>query len=557
VLGHRAGGPIVSSSGLAVPARLAREELRWLRPVGLWLRWGAIGFGLVLVAAGVRPVTDLYLQFATALLVAFAAWRSLPGRTSSAGELRAALAVEPIVATVAVLVTGGWSSPFGLYLVIPVLYAGVAFGLWGALLPGVFIAVLVAHEIADGDPAVSGEITQILAPMVVALAVGVVGRRLLRQAEEEHSQTLGRIQQLSHVNALLSALHDLVRTTPAPLTVESVLAVIRDEIDELFDADAVVLLLADSGGRWWRPVHAEGAAVGREIPYADLPAELRDVGPSSRPVVVSRLGEGTGLTPEARSGAYLWLWSRGQPAALLALEHYEPRDLPPTHRDMLDRLSAPLALAIDNAVWFQRLRTLGAEEERQRIGAELHDRFAQSLAYVGMELDRVAARHPDDESITRLREDVRATLADLRETLWELRLRCTEDRGLADVLADYLHHFGERFGVFAQLEAPGELVRPALPVENQLLRIAQDLVALAQREGGATTVSVNLASEPGRLRMVVRDDGRGTPEEELGHQAARALAVVRERADAIGALVDVFTRPGEGAEIAVTVRGLM
>ena len=547
----------MSGTGLAVPARLAREGLRWLRPVGLWLRWGAIAFGLVLVAAGVRPVTDLYLQFATALLVAFAAWRSLPGRTSSAGELRAALAVEPIVATVAVLVTGGWSSPFGLYLVIPVLYAGVAFGLWGALLPGVFVAVLVAHEVADGDPAVSGEITQILAPMVVALAVGVVGRRLLRQAEEEHSQTLGRIQQLSHVNALLSALHDLVRTTPAPLTVESVLAVIRDEIDELFDADAVVLLLADSGGRWWRPVHAEGAAVGREIPYADLPAELRDVGPSSRPVVISRLGEGTGLTPEARSGAYLWLWSRGQPAALLALEHHEPRDLPPTHRDMLDRLSAPLALAIDNAVWFQRLRTLGAEEERQRIGAELHDRFAQSLAYVGMELDRVAARHPDDESITRLREDVRATLADLRETLRELRLRCTEDRGLADVLADYLHHFGERFGVFAQLDAPGELVRPALPVENQLLRIAQDLVALAQREGGATTVSVNLASEPGRLRMVVRDDGRGTPEEELGHQAARALAVVRERADAIGALVDVFTRKGEGSEIAVTVRGLM
>jgi signal transduction histidine kinase len=547
----------MSSSGLAVPARLAREELRWLRPVGLWLRWGAIGFGLVLVAAGARPVTDLYLQFATALLVAFAAWRSLPGRTSSAAELRAALAVEPIVATVAVLVTGGWSSPFGLYLVIPVLYAGVAFGLWGALLPGVFIAVLVAHEVADGDPAVSGEITQMLAPMVVALAVGVVGRRLLRQAEDEHSQTLGRIQQLSHVNALLSALHDLVRTTPAPLTVESVLAVIRDEIDELFDADAVVLLLADSGGRWWRPVHAEGAAVGREIPYADLPAELRDVGPSSRPVVIPRLGAGTGLTPEARSGAYLWLWSRGQPAALLALEHNEARDLPPTHRDMLDRLSAPLALAIDNAVWFQRLRTLGAEEERQRIGAELHDRFAQSLAYVGMELDRVAARHPDDESITRLREDVRATLADLRETLRELRLRCTEDRGLADVLADYLHHFGERFGVFAQLEAPGELVRPALPVENQLLRIAQDLVALAQREGGATTVSVNLASEPGRLRMVVRDDGRGTAEEELGHQAARALAVVRERADAIGALVDVFTRPGEGSEIAVTVRGLM
>jgi signal transduction histidine kinase len=33
--------------------------------------------------------------------------------------------------------------------------------------------------------------------------------------------------------------------------------------------------------------------------------------------------------------------------------------------------------------------------------------------------------------------------------------------------------------------------------------------------------------------------------------------VVRERADAIGGLVDVLTRPGEGTEVAVTLRGLL
>ena len=220
-------------------------------------------------------------------------------------------------------------------------------------------------------------------------------------------------------------------------------------------------------------------------------------------------------------------------------------------------MSAPLGLAIDNAIWFQRLRTLGAEEERQRIGATLHDRFAQSLAYVNMELDRLSASHPDDPELSRLREDVRATLADLRETLRELRMRCTEERGLGPTLAEHLERFGERFGVIVDFDAAEDLTRVALSVENQVLRVAQDLLQLAQRESGATAIGVSLIAEPGRLRLVVRDDGRGVPEEQLGHEAAGMLSLVRERADAIGGLVDVMTRPGEGTEVAVTVRGLL
>jgi signal transduction histidine kinase len=58
------------------------------------------------------------------------------------------------------------------------------------------------------------------------------------------------------------------------------------------------------------------------------------------------------------------------------------------------------------------------------------------------------------------------------------------------------------------------------------------------------------------MRLVVRDDGRGAPEENLGHEASRILALVRDRADAVGGLVDVVARPGEGTEVAVTVRRL-
>lgn len=546
----------MSTTG-ASAGELARRtrEIRVLRPVVIWLRAGAIAFAWVIIGVGERPVPLAWLLVATALLLAFFSWRLLD-RPSTVDELRAGVVAEPVVALAAVLASGGWSSPFVLYLAIPVLNVAVAVGPRVMALVVTIGASLAAHEALDATSLTPSEVTRALVPMLVAIGVGLVSWRVFSQAEDEHSRTLGRMQQLSHVNALLSTLHDIVRSTSAPLTVEDVLQVIRGELDELFDADQVLLLLADEGGRWWRPVSVEGSAVGWTIPLADLPAELL-AHQTSRPVEIPRCAPGAGITPEARSGAYLWLFSRGQAAALLALEHHQPRELPQARLEVLERMSAPLGLAIDNAIWFQRLRTLGAEEERQRIGATLHDRFAQSLAYVNMELDRLATTHPDDPELARLREDVRATLADLRETLRELRMRCTEERGLRPTLAEHLERFGDRFGVIVDFDAADQLARAPLSVENQMLRVAQDLLQLAQREAGATSIGVSLAAEPGRLRLVVRDDGRGVPEEELGHEAAATLSLVRERVDAIGGLVDVIARPGEGTEVAVTVRGLL
>lgn len=546
----------MSQATLGPPDAAARgREVRILRPVVIWLRAGAIGFGWLLVVLGQRPVRPELLLVATALLLLFSTWRTLAW-SRAADDLHAGVLTEPVVAIAAVLLSGGWASPFVLYLAIPVLNVAIATGARVLVLLVAMGAMLTAHEVLDGDAALTTEVTTALVPMAVATGVGLVSWRLFSQASDEHSRTLGRIQQLSHVNALLSTLHDIVRSTPAPLTVEDVLGVIRGEIDELFDADEVLLLLADEGGRWWRPVTVEGVAVGRQIPLADLPGEVL-AHQSARPVEVPRFVPGAGITPDARSGAYLWLFSRGQPAALLALEHHEARQLPEARLEVLERMSVPLGLAIDNAVWFQRLRTLGAEEERQRIGADLHDRFAQSLAYVNMELDRLAATHPDDDGLARLQGDVRSTLSDLRETLRELRMRCTEERGLVPVLEEHLQHFGDRFGVITDFLADPAMPRASLSVENQLLRIVQDLLQLAQREAGATTISVSLATETGRLRLLVRDDGRGVAEEALGHEASTILALVRERADAIGGLVDVFTRPGEGSEVAVTVRGIL
>ena len=95
----------------------------------------------------------------------------------------------------------------------------------------------------------------------------------------------------------------------------------------------------------------------------------------------SRRSAGAACTPRCVPGA--------RSSGLIALEDVVPNAYGAEQRDLIESLSSLLALSIDNARWFARLRTLGAEAERARIARELHDRVAQSLAYVAFELERM------------------------------------------------------------------------------------------------------------------------------------------------------------------------
>jgi nitrate/nitrite-specific signal transduction histidine kinase len=365
-------------------------------------------------------------------------------------------------------------------------------------------------------------------------------------------EVIDPIQQLGEVHDLAASVHERIRASHAPLSVGAVVEAARTELGEALDAEAVSVLLTEDDGRRWRTVAAEGTARPREVELGSLPPELREVPPADVPVVRRSGGEGL-LLSGASHGAYVWLWSRGQVTGMLVLER-RSRPFSDEDRDVLARATGSLGLALSTALVFERLGGLGAGVERQRIGEQLHDRFAQALAFVGLELDRLSARYPDDPDVAALRDEVRSTLGDLRERLRELRLRCTESRGLDDVLAEHVAHVERRTGLRARLWVADGFQRPPPLVEDQLLRMAVDLLDLSRRAEGVTSVQLLLTSEPGRARLVVRDDGDGRDEVDLPAAASRLLDLVRERAVAIDALVDVLPRPGEGTEVAVTVR---
>jgi signal transduction histidine kinase len=263
-----------------------------------------------------------------------------------------------------------------------------------------------------------------------------------------------------------------------------------------------------------------------------------------------------GVWAETNHGVYAPLVARDHLVALVALERIGGEGFEVRDADVLTGLAEPLALAIDNGLWFDRLRSLGAEGERDRLARDLHDRFAQGLAYVNLELDRLS-RHPEPgPQLVELRQQVHGLLGDVRETLRQLRSRVTPTAGLADLLAAELPRFAERTGMTARFNGgPPGTARLPVAVEQELWRISQEALDNVERHAKASALEVTWTCDGRHGRLVVADDGGGFDPGGLITAAGSTsgMTAMRDRANAIGARLLVDSHAGEGTWISVEV----
>jgi len=206
---------------------------------------------------------------------------------------------------------------------------------------------------------------------------------------------------------------------------------------------------------------------------------------------------------------YMALRARGALVGLIALEDVPPNAYGPEQRDLLESLSSLLSLSIDNARWFARLRTLGAEAERARIARELHDRVAQSLAYVAFELERMHSLPGDkDAEISELRVVVRDIVRELRQTIYQLRANVSEVADIVEVATGYLEKFADRTGIETHW-LPSATVALPYRIEQEVWRIGQEALVNVERHSGATEVTVCWDVRDGIARLEITDDGVG------------------------------------------------
>lgn len=535
-----------------------------LGPLAAGVRWATLAIALVVIA--LRGTASVPMGMATLVLGGVALWRTVESRGTkgprppaavlpTAGALTVAL--EVAASTVAVATTGSWGSPFVFCLLASVMAAGFTRGFRSALnvaLTATLVVSLAYTGQVGGLRRYSLEASGQWAVeiVLVALLAGYT-RRLFGEAEQRHTLTLDRVGQLSEANDLLVSLHRVAQSLPASLDLNQVLASTISRLRGLIDCDVIGILLCDEATQGWTMAASEGAPMRSNLGDGQLPGPLRAATASSVASLVVSLGPGEGLGPEvlARSGMYAPLRARGALIGLVALEHHEPGFYGRRDLRLLDGFIESAALAVDNARWFSRLRIIGADEERTRIARDMHDSVGQSLAYVAFKLDRLTTMAENQslrQELDILRTEVRGVLTEVRDTLCDLRTDVTDRCDLVETLEAFLQRVRERseFEVSFLHESSGRL---AVVQERELWRIAHEAITNVERHASAAHLRVRWECDGRKGRLTVADDGRGFAETRAAGADAYGIRGMRERADAIGARLDIESEPYVGTMV--------
>jgi signal transduction histidine kinase len=237
--------------------------------------------------------------------------------------------------------------------------------------------------------------------------------------------------------------------------------------------------------------------------------------------------------------------------------------------DLMRTLAAQAATAVANAQLYRRLRAerdriiQTQEDERKRLGRDLHDGPAQKLAQIAMSLEfaqQLAVQEPERvvPELQAIREQALSTTREIRNLLFDLRplVLDAENGGLVAALSHFLERFeavpGPRMHLHA--EYPDRLSHN---VELTVFAIIQEAVNNVLKHANAQNCWIDLRLLDDKLIATIRDDGDGFDvrqvQDQYEQRGSWGLLNMLERAELVEAKFHIASQPGKGTIMSLEV----
>jgi signal transduction histidine kinase len=214
------------------------------------------------------------------------------------------------------------------------------------------------------------------------------------------------------------------------------------------------------------------------------------------------------------------------------------------HKRDLQRLSAELVHA--------------QEDERRKIGRDLHDEIGQALMTIKLDLGLVERSGHVIGAAAEALAEARSTndhaIQSVRDLSQLLHPAMLDDFGLAVTLDAYLRRFSQRTGVRSELVLDRMDGRLASEVEVCVYRVAQEALTNVAKHAQASSCWIYLQRLPHSLLVTIEDDGVGMTPEGTDRTADRhgvGLVGVRERIARLGGAFQLETNVGRGTRLTI------
>jgi signal transduction histidine kinase len=227
---------------------------------------------------------------------------------------------------------------------------------------------------------------------------------------------------------------------------------------------------------------------------------------------------------------------------------------------LVETFALHAAIAIENARLHEQAERLAVVDERERIGADLHDSIIQSLYAVGLSLEDVPELvHDEPDEVERRVEQaidsLHLTIQDIRNFIFGLRPALLGGTELAAGLVGIGEEFRHNSMIDLELNLAA-IDEPGPDEVAHLLGLANEALSNVARHSGATRALVAVdAPAAGEFRLRITDNGRGFApagvQTGFGHHG---LANMRSRAAAIGGTMLIESGP-TGTTIEIRLPG--
>jgi len=208
-------------------------------------------------------------------------------------------------------------------------------------------------------------------------------------------------------------------------------------------------------------------------------------------------------------------------------------------------------------------REQAREEERRRLARELHDELGQALFALKMNLVWLQHRvsgEPGQVEIAEVREKL-PTFLDLVERavhtvtaiVTDLRPPALDQLGLIAALEWQTESFARRTGLRCRFVGAADVDELDMGRATAVFRMFQEMLTNVERHAQANHVTVTVKRTGNRLKLSVRDNGKGVPASKASEPSSFGLLGMRERAMLLGGSLTIAGAPQRGTNVVASI----
>lgn len=252
---------------------------------------------------------------------------------------------------------------------------------------------------------------------------------------------------------------------------------------------------------------------------------------------------------------------KGRFIGALNLSTSRVRSFTPEQIALLKTMGQQVGVAMENAHLYEQAEQAAALAERNRLARELHDSVTQSLYSVTLYAEAAArlltaGQHAEaTDHLRELRDTAQEALREMRLLIFELRPPALEKSGLIAALQARLEAVEGRGGILTELQVEGaqEADRVPLALQEELFQIAREALNNVLKHARALHVRVHVQFRATAAHLEVWDDGVGFDPVQIQARGGLGLPGMKERAQKIGAELQITSDRSKGTSVRVTV----